>query len=639
MASSSGHDAEDAKARARFESGVTSAATPWTHLAFQNDPEQFQFAIVTDRTGSPRKGVFEDAVKKLNWMRPEFVMSVGDLIKGTSPNGDTNAAEWDEFMSWVEPLDMPFFFLAGNHDIQAKWVDGRVHYEEMRREWEERFGTTYYYFVYKDTLFIALFSNDGKEQSISDEQVSYFEEVLQEHSDVRWTMVFLHHPLWDYPHDSNFGAVEELLEGRQYTVFAGHQHFYRHFERKNSNYYVLATTGGGSPLRGTEFGEFDHITWVTMTDEGPVLTNIRLDGMLPHDVTGSDVGLYSSLLTLNADIETNVLLEGRDSVERGSVFLTFRNRSPYSIEYKGDFFHNHYVHADSGKIELTLSPRESRTIELGFQSMAPFRAEDGVALKFNGSIGFVGEEVPNLSMSGSVPIRLRAGVVEISESESVAFSGSTEWAPDLEPETGEIRYTLDGSEPTRESLKFEWPLAIDRDLELKAKLYSKNGIASEVDTIVFDEVGSGAGLLCEYYEYGDNRALGYVLPDFSQMTPTTVRVVSEIDAETAARRDERFGLVYRGFIDLPESGRYEFHVESDDAARLIIDGKWVVDDPLKHPLHELSGSVDLEKGRVPFELQYFQSRQRMQVGVDYTLPSGKRMDVPSSSFSYGPGAN
>ena len=54
---------------------------PWIHLNLNNDPDHFQFAIVSDRTGGHRPGVFEDAVKKLNLLQPEFVMSVGDLIE------------------------------------------------------------------------------------------------------------------------------------------------------------------------------------------------------------------------------------------------------------------------------------------------------------------------------------------------------------------------------------------------------------------------------------------------------------------------------------------------------------------------------------------------------------------------------
>src|SRR6059058_5864803 len=54
---------------------------PWNHLRLNNDPSVFRFAIVTDRTGGARPGVFERAVEQLNWLQPEFVVSVGDLIQ------------------------------------------------------------------------------------------------------------------------------------------------------------------------------------------------------------------------------------------------------------------------------------------------------------------------------------------------------------------------------------------------------------------------------------------------------------------------------------------------------------------------------------------------------------------------------
>ena len=60
----------------------------------------------------------------------------------------------------------------------------------------------------------------------------------------------MHHPLWLYDNPAGFAKVEELLTGRNYTVIAGHFHRYLHDWRNNANYYILATTGGGSQLRG-----------------------------------------------------------------------------------------------------------------------------------------------------------------------------------------------------------------------------------------------------------------------------------------------------------------------------------------------------------------------------------------------------
>jgi hypothetical protein len=93
---------------------------PWTSLDLNNDPGNFQFAIVTDRTGSHRPGVFMEGVKRLNLLQPEFVMSVGDLIEGYTEDENQLLREWEEFDGFIDQLEMPFFYVPGNHDITNK---------------------------------------------------------------------------------------------------------------------------------------------------------------------------------------------------------------------------------------------------------------------------------------------------------------------------------------------------------------------------------------------------------------------------------------------------------------------------------------------------------------------------------------
>lgn len=56
-------------------------------------------------------------------------------------------------------------------------------------------------------------------------------------------------------------------------------HRYQKYIRQGQNYYMLATTGGGSKMRGIPYGEFDHITWVTCKKDGPIVSNVLLDGI------------------------------------------------------------------------------------------------------------------------------------------------------------------------------------------------------------------------------------------------------------------------------------------------------------------------------------------------------------------------
>ena len=117
-------------------------------------------------------------------------------------------------------------------------------------------------------------------------QVDYARKALADNKDVRWILVFLHKPIWTAASLEKRGwlPVEKALAERPYTVFCGHVHRYQKFVRQGRNYYQLATTGGGSRLRGLDYGEFDHLMWVTMKKDGPVLANVLLDSILPDDL-------------------------------------------------------------------------------------------------------------------------------------------------------------------------------------------------------------------------------------------------------------------------------------------------------------------------------------------------------------------
>src|SRR5262249_30801782 len=122
------------------------------------------------------------------------------------------------------------------------------------------------------------------------EQIEYAKDVLANNKGVRWTIVSLHKPVWTRTNVEKTGwlDVEKALADRPYTVFCGHVHRYQKVVRNGRSYYQLATTGGGSKLRGVAYGEFDHITWVTMKKTGPVIVNLLLDAILPEDLREFD---------------------------------------------------------------------------------------------------------------------------------------------------------------------------------------------------------------------------------------------------------------------------------------------------------------------------------------------------------------
>jgi hypothetical protein len=298
---------------------------PWTSLSPNVSAEQFRFAIVSDRTGGHRKGVFSRAVQQVNLMQPEFVMSVGDLIEG-GRTPEASRKQWDDFDRYAKQFGMPFFFCPGNHDADN---------EPKANVWKERLGRAYYHFVYKNCLFLILNSNDlptagGRlANGIGKDQIAYVEKTLKENDKVRWTFVFLHHPLWaarDVP-ATNWLDVEKLLAGRKHNAFCGHVHVFRKFLRNGTSYYQLATTGGSSAMRGLEYGEFDQIAWVTMNTDKPVIAQLALNGVMKDDLTAIETdedGSQFQKVEGLADVVGTVTLNGKPAAGLQVLFNGIR---------------------------------------------------------------------------------------------------------------------------------------------------------------------------------------------------------------------------------------------------------------------------------------------------------------------------
>lgn len=277
---------------ASFDVQAVEGASPWSSLEANDAAEDFRFVVVSDRTGGARPGVFASAIPKVNVLEPAFVVSVGDLIEGYTEDQAQIEREWDEFEGFIEQLEVPFFYAAGNHDMSNA---------RMAEIWQARFGPSFYRFMYKDVLFLVLNSELFSMVSKPDtavpgpwtqaEQLAFVERTLAEVPDPRWTIVIVHQPLWDYASGvrGDWPKVEALLAGRDYTVFAGHFHNYVKAVRQDSNYITLASTGGGSSLRGNLYGEFDHVALVSMTANGPRIANLMLDGIHDEDLVTEDV--------------------------------------------------------------------------------------------------------------------------------------------------------------------------------------------------------------------------------------------------------------------------------------------------------------------------------------------------------------
>jgi UDP-2,3-diacylglucosamine pyrophosphatase LpxH len=391
-----------------FKTDVDTKLKPWTNLEFYNDPANFQFAIVSDRNGGMRPGVFEKGIEKVNMIMPEFVMCVGDLINGYTEDTAEIAKQWDEVNQIISALKMPFFYLPGNHDITNK---------VMQKEWEKRYGKRYYNFNYKNVLFVVLDSNDDEEFNLTREQTDYVLKTLKENENVRWTYLFMHHPIWTYDTGGRFEEIQTALQNRKHTVIAGHEHRYRHEEINNTNYYVLATTGAGSALLGEAFGQFDHISWITMTNNGPVMANIKLDGILPHDVATAKNREMAGPLIANSKMEPLVVCNSGTKFTKGTLFLNFKNPSKTDMILDFNIYHHHQLQIETPKPEIIIPAGGEKQVEIPFQSAKPLDYDKIDLICTDWEIRYAGAENKNFALQGKSQFVVQSTKVKDTENE------------------------------------------------------------------------------------------------------------------------------------------------------------------------------------------------------------------------------
>ncbi len=608
------------KAQEKFKAEISPTVNPWTNLNFYDNPNNFQFALVSDRTGGLRPGIFEDAVKKLNWLLPEFVMSVGDFIPGVTMDEQVMDEQWKEFEGIVADLKVPFFYLPGNHDISN---------DIMRKKWMDKFGRAYYHYIYKDVLFLALDSNPVAAEIVNKEQIAYFAKVLKENPNVRWTLVFMHHPLWTYGETaSGFIEIEKLLEGRPHTVIAGHNHRYLYMERNKANYYILASTGGGSGLRGPQFGEFDHVTWVTMTDEGPSMVNLKLDGILPHDVTTLKDYEITAGLIQSANFKHFVLMNETGGAEKAVVHIEFKNPSPNPLSVYGRFFHDHNLEPAQKDFKLTIPANTNQIFTTTIKETATADWRSKPVLRLDWTMGYEFEAQEDLMLSGTEEILLTPMEMPVIQTVIPTFENTLAVELHKPLQTLQIHYTTDGSVPTANSPVYNEPISVAKTTVVKAKAFDR-AFSSATMEKSYTKLSKGEGLTFSYYEGRWRR-----LPDFASLKPLHTGVINTFNPRSLKMHDNHFAITYQGQIQVDKAGTYTFYTTSDDGSQLFINGKKVVDNDGDHGTMTKSGTIELKKGKHDIRVLYFENIGGEVLKVEWESKDMQRAEISFSKLSH-----
>jgi len=211
-------------------------------------------------------------------------------------------------------------------------------------------------------------------------------------------------------------------------------------------------------------------------------------------------------------------------------------------------------------------------------------------------------------------------------------------------EDAQIRYTLDGSDPSKSSTLYQGPIKVKEATTVKARAFWANGFESRVlefrltpttaaPAVKLPEKAE-AGLLVSYFE--DSGLSREKLPDFSTLKPARVAVAKEISIKPAEPRKENYALRFEGYLTVPATGVYVFYLSADDRAKLTIDGKDVI--AVDYTQGTPRAAVGLEAGAHALRLDHCQSVGGEGLDLKYAGPDIPRRDIPLEALSHAPAA-
>jgi hypothetical protein len=195
----------------------------------------------------------------------------------------------------------------------------------------------------------------------------------------------MHQPVWAVGHDGSWAETEKVLGSRPFTAIAGHMHTYEYVERKGRDLITLGTTGGASQLRGEAYGEFDHVTWVTMKKSGPVIANIRLDGITDKFVTAPG---FSTTLSKTPTFTLDPWFLGADGKPTSTLKLNVANPFNAPLNFTIDAPQNPSVRIVGDAPVGEVAANASRAFDVPVEIVAgapsrPFELRAGAKVRLN----------------------------------------------------------------------------------------------------------------------------------------------------------------------------------------------------------------------------------------------------------------
>lgn len=195
--------------------------------------------------------------------------------------------------------------------------------------------------------------------------------------------------------------------------------------------------------------------------------------------------------------------------------------------------------------------------------------------------------------------------------------------------SGEIRYTMDGSMPNANSTLYTKAVTTSENGVVKSAIFNKGKIVSTVSEAFFRVKNKSMTAPISYEVFYLENLTS--IPSLENKRPDAKGTCFEITSDEVKEEIKSNTLVrFRTTLQVENEDRFTFYTNSDDGSKLWVNNELVVDNDGDHGVIEKNGSISLKPGTYPLEVIWFNGGGSGWLNVDYKTKTIPKQVLPTS---------